>query len=546
MPTLAFRFLAGRYHATPWGNHVNEGHVEWPPSPWRILRALLCTGFTKLGWREDDIPGGAREIVEKLATTLPSYQLPTQVNTAHTRHYMPVRGKTARVLDAFIRLSPDDPLLVHWPAELSAHALDVLKNLCTNMGYLGRAEAWVDASVVDYDALASNCTPTPEGAPPNPGGEQFTLLAPIAQQTYRKWREEAVAHDLQTSTEIAGKKLSKKAAANVDGRYPTDLVDCLLARTGWLHKHKWSQPPGSRYVVYTRPLAALAPKPQPRPHQKAPQTKPNPTFGLLTLHSDTSQAEVLPLLYECLPLAERLHSKIVKTLGEQSSETLTGQTKDREKSTGDHGHIHYLPLPDTRSGRTQVNRVLLYAPRGFSQTDRHVLRQLDRIHYIPGRRGNDYDRKRKTEGGRDPGALFVTPAGFGERETLQQAIGIDDTNRFAGKGAVWTSFTPYVAAHYLKCKNVERELQKLVEQELRWRGIETAVRVEVLDARASDFLGFVRRRMKDRQSKKSTTPRPPNTTPWSLRLHFAEEVEGPVALGYASHFGLGLFVAEVE
>lgn len=255
---------------------------------------------------------------------------------------------------------------------------------------------------------------------------------------------------------------------------------------------------------------------------------------------------MLPLLYECLPLAERLHRKIVKTLGEQSSETLTGQTKDREKSTGDHGHIHYLPLPDTGSGRAQVNRVLLYAPRGFSQTDRHVLRQLDRIHYIPGRRGHDYERKRKTEGGRDPGALFVTPAGFGDRETLQQAIGKDDANRFAGKGKVWTSFTPYVAAHYLKCKNVERELQKLVEQELRWRGIETAVRVEILDARASDFLGFVRRRLKDRRSRDRARPRPPNTTPWSLRLHFAEAVEGPFLLGYASHFGLGVFVTEEE
>jgi len=37
---ISFKFPAGRYHATPWGRHVNEGAVEWPPSPWRILRAL--------------------------------------------------------------------------------------------------------------------------------------------------------------------------------------------------------------------------------------------------------------------------------------------------------------------------------------------------------------------------------------------------------------------------------------------------------------------------------------------------------------------------
>ena len=47
---LAIRFLfpAGRYHATPWGRHVNEADVEWPPSPWRLLRALIATWHRKL------------------------------------------------------------------------------------------------------------------------------------------------------------------------------------------------------------------------------------------------------------------------------------------------------------------------------------------------------------------------------------------------------------------------------------------------------------------------------------------------------------------
>ena len=43
MIALSVRFIAGRYHATPWGHHVNEGLIEWPPSPWRILRALLAS-----------------------------------------------------------------------------------------------------------------------------------------------------------------------------------------------------------------------------------------------------------------------------------------------------------------------------------------------------------------------------------------------------------------------------------------------------------------------------------------------------------------------
>ena len=45
--TLAIRFPLGRYHATPWDRSVNEGATEWPPSPWRLLRALVATWYTR-------------------------------------------------------------------------------------------------------------------------------------------------------------------------------------------------------------------------------------------------------------------------------------------------------------------------------------------------------------------------------------------------------------------------------------------------------------------------------------------------------------------
>lgn len=42
MIAISLTFPAGRYHATPWDRHVNEGAVEWPPSPWRLLRSLVA------------------------------------------------------------------------------------------------------------------------------------------------------------------------------------------------------------------------------------------------------------------------------------------------------------------------------------------------------------------------------------------------------------------------------------------------------------------------------------------------------------------------
>ena len=41
------RSPGGRFHATPWGHHVNEGIVEWPPSPYRIVRALASSLYTR-------------------------------------------------------------------------------------------------------------------------------------------------------------------------------------------------------------------------------------------------------------------------------------------------------------------------------------------------------------------------------------------------------------------------------------------------------------------------------------------------------------------
>jgi len=56
--TISIRFLTGRAHLHPWQTHHSEGRVEWPPSPWRLLRALVAVagrGLTSLAY-PDDVP----------------------------------------------------------------------------------------------------------------------------------------------------------------------------------------------------------------------------------------------------------------------------------------------------------------------------------------------------------------------------------------------------------------------------------------------------------------------------------------------------------
>lgn len=61
--TISIRFLTGRAHLHPWQTHHSEGRVEWPPSHWRLLRAIVAVagrGLTSLPYT-DDVPPSTRE-----------------------------------------------------------------------------------------------------------------------------------------------------------------------------------------------------------------------------------------------------------------------------------------------------------------------------------------------------------------------------------------------------------------------------------------------------------------------------------------------------
>src|SRR3990172_10069521 len=102
MITIELAFPAGRWHATPWGRQVNEGAVEWPPSPWRLLRALLAVWHNKC----PDVPEDQMRGLIAALTPPPSYHLPP-ASQGHTRHYMPgANDSKTKVFDTFVTLTP--------------------------------------------------------------------------------------------------------------------------------------------------------------------------------------------------------------------------------------------------------------------------------------------------------------------------------------------------------------------------------------------------------------------------------------------------------
>ena len=72
-------FPLGRYHANPWRAYAfDDPHGEWPPSPWRLLRAILARSF-QLD-RERELPNAdtlREQFVRAFCRSCVSWNLPT-------------------------------------------------------------------------------------------------------------------------------------------------------------------------------------------------------------------------------------------------------------------------------------------------------------------------------------------------------------------------------------------------------------------------------------------------------------------------------------
>jgi CRISPR-associated protein Csb2 len=151
---ISIEFLTGRYHATPWDKQVNEGAVEWPPSPWRIMRALISAYYRSPAPPEKN---QVSRLLEKLAAEPPTYHVPMEMGSAHTQHYMPLRKQaTTKIYDTFY-VFPDGAfsdkeesrVVVSWAqVQLEDDEQELLQSLCEGVSYLGRAESWAELSVV--------------------------------------------------------------------------------------------------------------------------------------------------------------------------------------------------------------------------------------------------------------------------------------------------------------------------------------------------------------------------------------------------------------
>lgn len=332
--SLAIAFPWGRYHATPWGRHVNEAAVEWPPSPWRLLRALYATWRSRAPHLEERT---VHRLLDALAVP-PVFVLPEFVE-GHTRHYMPPadfpRSNRAKAFDAFAVFDPAAEVVVTWPFDLDPPEREALGELAPLLPYLGRAESVCAACLLDG--------PPPDG----------TRCAPVD-------AEQAAGTDAPLVELLTPDR-------------PLD-VGALTAPTTRVRGARRIDPPAVHRQPYTRPLPAR-PLPASHGHRQGDAGDPPDAVRL------SVAGPALPSLRAAVGIADTLRMACMSRFGGLSnggaSAILAGKDTAGAPLVG-HGHAHYLALD--QDGDLLVDHLVIWVPAGLGPAE---LRAVDQLHTRP-------------------------------------------------------------------------------------------------------------------------------------------------------------------
>ncbi|MHB8263280.1 MAG: type I-G CRISPR-associated protein Csb2 [Acidimicrobiales bacterium] len=170
-----------------------------------------------------------------------------------------------------------------------------------------------------------------------------------------------------------------------------------------------------------------------------------------------------------------------------------------------HRHPHFLPVD--LDGDQMIDSAIVWCVDGFDE------RQLQAILRV----------RKLTSGIPKFRALRVFAESYGRIQELAPEL--------CSESSRWKSVTPFAPYRHQKKESLEGFLCKEVDRELEAR--EIAGSVVSIDLVRRDWLSFVRRRPDPRERTQLAA--------WGIEIELSTSIQGPLALGALSHFGLGLF-----
>ncbi len=245
---------------------------------------------------------------------------------------------------------------------------------------------------------------------------------------------------------------------------------------------------------------------------------------LLSIDGDGKRGTIRPSIKRIVPLADVLHRSAVygstQILGHGNTPEITGKESDGNPIR-DHRHVHYLGL--SLFGHDRIDHVLAWCPAGMPQDAVDAIATIRRAY------------------SKDVSQLHVNVAGVGSVGEMVRQLSRAAKVRPRSldpmrQGMCFESDTPIVFAKYLHRRGKKRP-EAQIREELIGRGYDEPEAIELHDAQETfrrRLKGFVIRRSEGK-------PQPPMANSWSATLRFAKPQQGPICLGYGSHFGLGVF-----
>ena len=190
-----------------------------------------------------------------------------------------------------------------------------------------------------------------------------------------------------------------------------------------------------------------------------------------------------------------------------------------------HRHAFWLPEDADRDG--WIDHISVFVASGMSRQVQAGLDDITRLWLAP--------KQQVENGDAEPGAVKewrLALEGFGRPADFAGRARIFDTSRR------WRSATPFLASGHVKSAGYAGEVRRLLKR----RGLD-ADDVDVEPRETIDVGGTPRRVLHFHRIRSRGREVRPDAVGALLDILLPERMEGPLAIGYGSHFGLGLFSA---
>ena len=495
---LRQEFPLGRFHATPWRvNPFDDPHGEWPPSPWRLVRAVTARWYQWAREAESSLNISDLERLQiALCSSTYAFHLPTDARKGSAiRQYHPTdfgwkpattkkagtrSYGTSLVQDSYWCVAPEVPVWWFLEGEAWIPELVAMLDQClVRMTYFGRAETLTHvrrASPQDF-VPEPNCKLVKKRT-----AGTVPVLTPLDGATRSDIERtsdaaESVNRSVPLGTQVLYANRPPQAAARERRRATAHRVDCHLMQFAL----GWNVVPDPRAIV--------------------------------RLTSRFRGAVILRLLRLKAGDASATWRRVDRNVRESIAD-MVGKDADQNPLKG-HRHTEFLIWCE---GARPSRLIVWRGARAFDADEQEAV-LLAASHDVSwaaaGSHADEWRVRLIPLDGDIP-----APPGFDSQASV-----------------TWESVTPYVPSRHHLRGGKERDgesMARQIQRELQQRGLSEQVEVELIgpptwvsvhvprhnaDRRA--FIG-------DRRGQ-------------AVRLRFAVPVAGPIRLGHSSTFGLGLF-----